>query len=133
MSIETTWSGPTVATILHSNESSNPPVFFFATALINMFIFVLIGEKSDGYLAIDYHNQAIIASFSSVAAGNQLLYNRFNAEFFTNRQVQFEGSDGLVNRFIYDSWFNLWYILGIESALKKLFNFYTNYELWVSN
>ncbi|EYB82675.1 hypothetical protein Y032_0354g3315 [Ancylostoma ceylanicum] len=88
------------------------------------------GERTDGYVAIDYTSQAIIASFSSVASGDKLFYTHFNAEFFTNRQAQFEGSEGLVNRFLYDSWYKLWYILGMEQTLKNLVGIYKNYEIW---
>ncbi|PIO68842.1 triacylglycerol lipase [Teladorsagia circumcincta] len=90
----------------------------------------LQGERTDGYVAIDHTNQAIIASFSSVASGNRLFYTHFNAEFFTNRQAQFEGSDGLVNRFLYDSWFKLWYLLGMERTLQAVVENNTDFEVW---
>ncbi|KAK6032898.1 triacylglycerol lipase [Ostertagia ostertagi] len=89
-----------------------------------------MGERTDGYVAIDHTNQAIIASFSSVASGNRLFYTHFNAEFFTNRQAQFEGSDGLVNRFLYESWFKLWYLLGMERTLKAVVENNTGFEVW---
>ncbi|CAJ0609967.1 unnamed protein product [Cylicocyclus nassatus] len=88
------------------------------------------GERTDGYVAVDHTSQAIIASFSSVASGDKLFYTHFNAEFFTNRQAQFEGSDGLVNRYLYDSWYKLWYILGMEETLRNLVSIYRNYEIW---
>ncbi|KAK6062314.1 triacylglycerol lipase [Cooperia oncophora] len=89
-----------------------------------------MGERTDGYIAIDYSNQAIIASFSSVASGNRLFYTHFNAEFFTNRQAQFEGSDGLVNRFLYESWFKLWYVLGMERTLQTVVENNSGFEIW---
>ncbi|VDO20016.1 unnamed protein product [Haemonchus placei] len=89
-----------------------------------------MGERTDGYVAIDYTSHAIIASFSSVATGNKLFYTHFNAEFFTNRQAQFEGSDGLVNRFLYESWYKLWYILGMERTLQAVVENNNDYEIW---
>ncbi|WKY14719.1 hypothetical protein Q1695_000331 [Nippostrongylus brasiliensis] len=88
------------------------------------------GERTDGYIAVDHTSEAVIASFSSMASGKKLFYTHYNSEFFTNRQAQFEGSDGLVNRFLYESWYKLWYILGMEKTLQAVVAHYTGFEIW---
>lgn len=35
-------------------------------------------------------------------------------------------------RFLYESWYKLWYILGMEKSLKAVVKDYSNFEIWVS-